>query len=253
MRSQQSSLLSHTKAAARCCHRFACLPGFRAGLWGGIAHAAVDTYLLRGAAPWTLRHGAPDHASLAPAAASRRIAYPPPDNALTFDLPTSLARSGTDHEHDQPPHLRVADATVAERINRDVYDGPEGRYCPAGVYEWVTPPDGDATGAKLIINAQNCLHCVRARAVCVRAVCAAMRILHADGADSCCCCVCALCSAEGVRREGPGAEHQVDAAGGRRRPWLHADVKSRAAAAFCLLSGLIMTHALQNAPADDNR
>ncbi len=148
--------------------------GFRAGLWAGLAHAALDTYLLRGAAPWTLRHGAPDHAALAPAAASERIAYPPPDGTLTFDVLTSLARSGTNHGHDQPPHLKVRDASVAEAVNRDVFDGPEGRYCPAGVYEWVPPAEGSPP--KLVVNAQNCLHCVRAR--CAR--CAALR------------CVCAV-------------------------------------------------------------
>ena len=131
-------------------------PGFRAGLWAGLAHAAVDTYALRGRAPWTLRHGAADHAALLPAAQSRRIAYPKPDGALTFDVATSLARSGTDHAHDQPPHLLVRDAATARRVNRDAFDGPEGRYCPAGVYEWL---DDAAGGQQLRVNAQNCLHC----------------------------------------------------------------------------------------------
>ncbi len=135
-------------------------PGFRAGLWAGLAHAAVDTYLLRGAAPWTLRHGAADHDALRPAAESSRIEYPKPDNVLTFDVATSLARSGTDHAHDQPPHLLVRDAAVARAVNRDRFDGPEGRYCPAGVYEWLPPAPGDADkGLQLQVNAQNCLHC----------------------------------------------------------------------------------------------
>ena len=135
-------------------------PGFRAGLWAGLAHAAVDTYALRGAAPWTLRHDEADHAALRPAAASRRIEYPKPDGELTFDVASSLARSGTDHAHDQPPHLLVRDAATARRVNRDTFDGPEGRYCPAGVYEWLPPAPGDADGGlQLHVNAQNCLHC----------------------------------------------------------------------------------------------
>jgi len=134
-------------------------PAFRFGLWAGLAHAAVDTYALRGRAPWTLRHGVADHEALRPAAQSAVLEYPKPDGVLTFDVPTSLARSGTDHAHDQPVHLLVRDADVARRVNRDAFAGPEGRYCPAGVYEWLAPTDASRAGLQLRVNAQNCLHC----------------------------------------------------------------------------------------------
>jgi electron-transferring-flavoprotein dehydrogenase len=127
-----------------------------AGIWGGIAYSALDTYLLRGQAPWTLRHRYADHERLKPAAECAPREYPKPDGQITFDLNTSLFRSQTNHEHDQPPHLRLVNPKLPEVVNLPVYDGPEARYCPAGVYEWVTGEDG---GKQLQINAQNCLHC----------------------------------------------------------------------------------------------
>lgn len=131
--------------------------GLGAGLWGGIAYSAVDTYLLRGGAPWTLRHRHADHEALRPAAQSAPIDYPRPDGVLTFDLPTSLFRSGTNHEHDQPCHLQLRNPKIPAAVNLPIYGGPEARYCPAGVYEYVTDgPDGEP---RLQINAQNCLHC----------------------------------------------------------------------------------------------
>ena len=134
-------------------------PGFShlGGLWGGLAYAALDTYILRSNAPWTLHHRKPDNEALRPARECSPIDYPRPDGELTFDLPTSLHRSGTNHEHDQPPHLRLRNPKVPEVLNLPIYDGPEARYCPAGVYEYV--PEGEKGTLKLQINAQNCLHC----------------------------------------------------------------------------------------------
>ena len=129
-------------------------PGFHWGLWGGLVHAAVDTWLLRGRAPWTLRHR-PDHAQLRPAAACAPIDYPKPDGRLTFDRLSSVFLTNTAHEEDQPTHLTLRDPEVAIRINLKVYDAPETRYCPAGVYEIVR----EATGPRLQINGQNCIHC----------------------------------------------------------------------------------------------
>ncbi len=131
-------------------------PGFRWGLWGGLVHAALDTYILRGRAPWTLRHTA-DHLHLKPAAASRPVAYPKPDGAVSFDLLSSVFISNTNHAEDQPAHLHLRDPERAIAVNYAVYDSPEQRYCPAGVYEILD--DDEASSPRLQINAQNCLHC----------------------------------------------------------------------------------------------
>ena len=129
-------------------------PAFRFGLWGGIAYSALDTYLLRGRAPWTFRHH-PDHAQLEPAQNFRPIAYPKPDGKVSFDKLSSVFLSGTNHEENQPCHLVLKDPAVALSVNLARYDGPESRYCPAGVYEYV-----EAGGSRrLQINAPNCVHC----------------------------------------------------------------------------------------------
>ena len=130
-------------------------PGFRYGRFWGTVHAGIDQILLRGRAPWTLRHGAPDHASLDDAAAAAPIAYPKPDGELTFDRLTNVAFSGTNHEEGQPCHLQLADPEVPLNVNLARYDGPEQRYCPAGVYEFVV----EEGAQRLRINAPNCLHC----------------------------------------------------------------------------------------------
>ena len=129
-------------------------PSFHWGLWPAVAYSAVDTYLFRGKAPWTFHHH-PDHESLKPAAQCPRIEYPKPDGVLTFDRLSSVFLSNTNHEEDQPCHLTLRDASVPTRLNLPVYEGPEQRYCPAGVYEYV----GEGTGRQLQINAQNCVHC----------------------------------------------------------------------------------------------
>jgi electron-transferring-flavoprotein dehydrogenase len=129
-------------------------PAFRWGLWGGIAYSAIDTYLLRGRAPWTFRHHA-DHERLLPAAAARPIAYPKPDGKISFDKLSSVFLSGTNHEENQPCHLTLKDQAVPVAVNLARYGGPEARFCPAGVYEYVEA--GGQMG--LQINAQNCVHC----------------------------------------------------------------------------------------------
>jgi electron-transferring-flavoprotein dehydrogenase len=103
----------------------------------------------------TVRHGKPDYASLKPAAECTPIAYPKPDGKLTFDRLSSVFLSNTNHEEDQPPHLKVKDMELQKRSEHDVFAGPSSRYCPAGVYEWVE--EGGAV--KFVINAQNCVHC----------------------------------------------------------------------------------------------
>ncbi|XP_014249643.1 electron transfer flavoprotein-ubiquinone oxidoreductase, mitochondrial [Cimex lectularius] len=126
------------------------------GLYGGMAYSGF-TILLGGREPWTLKHGKPDHMRLKPASQCKPITYPKPDGALSFDLLSSVALTGTNHEGDQPPHLTLKDDTVPVKHNLEVYDGPEGRFCPAGVYEFVPLEDG--SGQRLQINAQNCIHC----------------------------------------------------------------------------------------------
>jgi electron-transferring-flavoprotein dehydrogenase len=131
-------------------------PAFRWGLWAGLAYSAFDTYVLRGSAPWTF-HNHADHRSLLPAARATKIAYPRPDGRVTFDRLSSVFISNTNHEEDQPPHLKLRDPAKAIAVNYRLYDSPEQRYCPAGVYEIVQPGGGD--NPYLQINAQNCVHC----------------------------------------------------------------------------------------------
>jgi electron-transferring-flavoprotein dehydrogenase len=103
----------------------------------------------------TMSHGGPDYASLRKASDSRRIAYPHPDGRLTFDRPSSVFLSGTNHEEDQPPHLKLADPAIPISVNLPEYGEPAQRYCPAGVYEVIE----DEGGPRFQINAQNCVHC----------------------------------------------------------------------------------------------
>ena len=131
-------------------------PSFRWGLWAGLAYSALDTYVFRGCAPWTLHHH-PDHLQLSKASAATRIDYPRPDGKISFDRLSSVFISNTNHEEDQPSHLRLREAKKAISVNYRLYDSPEQRYCPAGVYEIVKQ---DGTGEPYLqINAQNCVHC----------------------------------------------------------------------------------------------
>jgi electron-transferring-flavoprotein dehydrogenase len=128
--------------------------------WGallGSAYAGLDMWLgyLGLKLPWTLKHE-PDHKRLALRQQAKPITYPKPDGVLTFDRLSSVFLSNTNHAEDQPVHLTLKDADIPTAVNLPVYDGPEQRYCPAGVYEFV---EGDSGEPRLQINAQNCVHC----------------------------------------------------------------------------------------------
>ena len=131
-------------------------PAFRWGLWGGFVLAGLDTYILRGHAPWTWHHHA-DHDRLLPASKAKKIDYPKPDGEVSFDKLSSVFLSSTNHEEDQPVHLQLRDTETPIRVNLAEYDAPEQRYCPAGVYEIVAEANGD--NPQLQINAANCVHC----------------------------------------------------------------------------------------------
>ncbi len=131
-------------------------PAMSMGLYTGTLMVGVDQVLFRGKAPWTLHHDHADNETLLPKDQAAPIAYPKPDGVLTFDRLSSVFISNTNHEEDQPAHLTLKNADVPVSTNLAKYDGPEQRYCPAGVYEFVESPAGDR---KLQINAQNCVHC----------------------------------------------------------------------------------------------
>jgi len=127
------------------------------GRLGGILYTGFSTWIMRGMEPWTFPHHGRDNESIKPASSFEPIEYPKADNKLTFDLLSSVALTGTNHEHDQPAHLTLKDDTVPKNHNLAIFDGPEQRFCPAGVYEYVPEETGD--GKRLQINAQNCIHC----------------------------------------------------------------------------------------------
>ncbi len=140
-------------------------PGLKWGMTLGTLHGGVHMWLndlgLGKLVGWTLRHGKADNESLKSADQMPQIAYPKPDGVITFDKLTSVFLSNTNHEEDQPVHLQLRDASIPVKVNLTRYAGPEARYCPAGVYEYVddeTIP-GAAPGRRLQINAQNCVHC----------------------------------------------------------------------------------------------
>ncbi|CAG0882621.1 unnamed protein product [Cyprideis torosa] len=126
------------------------------GVYGGMAYTGIVHYFLRGYEPWTFQHSTPDHATLKPASEFKPIEYPKPDNEITFDILSSVALTNTNHESDQPGHLTLKDDKIPVELNLAIYDGPEAKYCPAAVYEFVE--DGEHQ-QKLVINAQNCIHC----------------------------------------------------------------------------------------------
>jgi electron-transferring-flavoprotein dehydrogenase len=127
------------------------------GALGGTLFAGLDMWMnqLGIGLPWTLKNKA-DNLGLRQKDQAKPIAYPKPDGVLTFDRLSSVFVSNTNHEEDQPVHLTLKDADIPTAINLPVYAGPEQRYCPAGVYEFVTSENGDQ---RLQINAQNCVHC----------------------------------------------------------------------------------------------
>ena len=130
-------------------------PSFKWGFWRAIAYSAIDTYIFRGNAPWTIDHHGTDHESLGNKRDYNEINYPKPDNVISFDRLTNVSFSGTNHEENQPCHLQLKDEEVPINTNFELYDNPETRYCPAGVYEIVL----NNNKPKLQINAQNCVHC----------------------------------------------------------------------------------------------
>ncbi|WP_027283668.1 electron transfer flavoprotein-ubiquinone oxidoreductase [Rubritepida flocculans] len=131
-------------------------PGFaKFGFWGGMLNAALEAYVFRGKAPWTLGHHS-DHDRLKKAAEAPRIAYPKPDGVISFDRLSSVFLSNTNHEENQPAHLVLRDPGRWLGENWEKYASPESRYCPAGVYEAVGVEEG---APRLVINAQNCVHC----------------------------------------------------------------------------------------------
>jgi len=138
-------------------------PGLDWGLWAGSVHGGIHMWLndlgMGALVPWTLRHARADNESLRPAAQMPKIAYAKPDGVLTFDKLSSIFVSNTNHEENQPVHLQLRDPVVPVDVNLALYDGPEQRYCPAGVYEFVDAEGGAPGQRRLQINAQNCVHC----------------------------------------------------------------------------------------------
>ena len=130
----------------------------RFGTFLGIALGGFDMWTQH-ARLLAVRHAAATAsriaATLKPAAQCAPIAYPKPDGKLTFDRLSSVFLSNTNHEEDQPAHLKVADLALQKASEHDVYGGPSARYCPAGVYEWVE----EGGSPRFVINAQNCVHC----------------------------------------------------------------------------------------------
>ena len=129
---------------------------FKKGLFTATLMNGIEQFLFKGHIPWTLHRDKPDHAYLKPAAQCKPIVYPKPDGKLTFDRLSSVFISNTNHAENQPAHLTLKDASVPVNINLHTYAGPEARYCPAGVYEFVKTDSGQD---RLQINAQNCVHC----------------------------------------------------------------------------------------------
>ncbi|WP_144394292.1 electron transfer flavoprotein-ubiquinone oxidoreductase [Pleionea sediminis] len=128
--------------------------------WGnfiGSAYAFIDLNIFNGKLPWTLSDPVADHDKLKPAADCKKIDYPKPDGKLSFDKLSSVFISNTNHEEDQPCHLKLKDESIPVDHNLAVYDEPAQRYCPAGVYEIIR--DDDGSNPRLQINAQNCVHC----------------------------------------------------------------------------------------------
>lgn len=130
-------------------------PAFKWGLLGGLVYGALEEYVFKGKAPWTLRYQQADYASLRPAQDCQKIDYPKPDGKLTFDRMSSVFLAGISHAENQPVHLRLHNPELAISVNYQKFASPETRYCPAGVYEIIE----EAGEPQLQINAQNCVHC----------------------------------------------------------------------------------------------
>ncbi len=129
---------------------------FKKGRSVATVMTGIEQFLLQGRMPWTIHRDKPDHVYLKPASECKPIVYPKPDGKLTFDRLSSVFISNTNHAEDQPAHLTLKDASIPVQVNLAKYAGPEARYCPAGVYEFVKNEDNSE---RLQINAQNCVHC----------------------------------------------------------------------------------------------
>lgn len=151
---RQSSIWSELKAVRNM------RPSFHnpLGVYGGLAYSGLEAFVLRGKEPWTLKHKTTDSAATEPAVKHSPIQYPKPDGEVSFDILTSVSRTGTNHEEDQPVHLDVKDWEAHKNAHWPVYKGVENRFCPAGVYEYIEDPDKEY-GVRFQINSQNCIHC----------------------------------------------------------------------------------------------
>lgn len=135
------------------------------GMWGGIAYSGLDSLILKGRVPWTFHHPFEDYEATKPASQFKPIEYPAPDGELSFDILTSVARTGTNHTENQPVHLVVSDGDYARhtKANAEPYAGLLSRACPAAVYEYVDVKEAGgeehADGKRFVINSQNCIHC----------------------------------------------------------------------------------------------
>ena len=127
------------------------------GIYGGIMYSGLEAYIFRGKTPWTLKHSGTDHGATKPADQCKKIEYPKPDNEISFDILTSVSRTGTNHAEDQPVHLQVKDWDEHARKEWPKYKGVENRFCPAGVYEYVEDESKDV-GMRFQINAQKYVH-----------------------------------------------------------------------------------------------
>ena len=138
-----------------------CHASFHSGLLPGLIYTWISSFIMKGREPWTLTNHKTDSEKTKPAAECVPIEYPKPDGVVSFDLLTSVDRSGTSHDHDQPAHLRIRPefAAAPTSTSLPVYAGPEQRFCPAGVYEYSSGEDDRSTETELVINAQNCVHC----------------------------------------------------------------------------------------------
>jgi electron-transferring-flavoprotein dehydrogenase len=132
-------------------------PWMSKGLITGTLMVGIDQIVFGGRAPWTLHHRHADHETLKTKHECEPIPYPKPDGVITFDRLSSVFLSNTNHNENQPCHLKLKDETVPIKVNLELYDAPEQRYCPAGVYEIVR--DADGRNPRLQINAPNCVHC----------------------------------------------------------------------------------------------
>jgi electron-transferring-flavoprotein dehydrogenase len=132
---------------------------FKYGLTVGTLMNGLEQFALKGNFPWTIHRDKPDHAYLKPAAECKPIDYPKPDGKLTFDRLSSVFISNANHEENQPAHLTLKDASVPVNVNLAKFAGPEARYCPAGVYEFVPDEAKGGSAQRLQINAANCVHC----------------------------------------------------------------------------------------------